>query len=62
MSPYKFVDQLQVRARLLGLKAHVRISSSVKHEGFAELMSADCCCSVIHLRAGGRPSYLVVNL
>jgi hypothetical protein len=29
----KFVDRLQVRVRLLGLKAHVRVSSSVEHKG-----------------------------
>jgi hypothetical protein len=29
----EFVDQLQVRARLVGLKAHVRVPSGVEHEG-----------------------------
>jgi hypothetical protein len=29
----EFIDQLQVRVRLLGLKAHVRVPSGVEHEG-----------------------------
>jgi hypothetical protein len=28
----EFVDQLQVRARLLWFKAHARVSSGVEHE------------------------------
>jgi hypothetical protein len=29
----KFIDQLQVRAWLLGIKAHTRVSSGVNHKG-----------------------------
>jgi hypothetical protein len=29
----EFIDRLQVRVRLVGLKAHARVSSGVKHEG-----------------------------
>jgi hypothetical protein len=30
---HEFIDQLQVRVWLLGLKAHARVSSGVNHEG-----------------------------